>query len=324
MSTDGMYLDEMFRDVRMGGPSDEMAIGGEPFGGSFAYSPKDRKYYLQTGGNGMRVYVLRGLDRLVRQTGTLSVAEPTLLALAEKNREKMNKAGAIRNAEAHRIQTPITIDGKCDDWPFKPTIIWDLDGQFPVSVRCGYDDRNLYVSYEVRDDSPWTNKGRDWTTLFKTGDSIDLQLGVDPKSPPGRKEPAVGDMRLLIAPMQGKPTAVLYRHRTAGEKGNPVTFKSPWRSVTVDSVDRIPEAQIAVDVQPNGYVVEAAVPLKSLGLDPGKGPVLADFGVLYGDQAGEITTLRSYWSNTATGLVNDVPGEVMLSPDAWGTMSFGE
>jgi hypothetical protein len=32
--------------------------------------------------------------------------------------------------------------------------------------------------------------------------------------------------------------------------------------------------------------------------------------------------LRSYWSNQNTGLVNDVPGEIMLSPVSWGTITF--
>lgn len=324
MSTDGFYLDEMFRDVRMGGPGDAMHIGGEPFGGSFAYSPKDGTYYLQTGNDGMRVYRLLGLDKLLRQSGTFSVSEPTLVALADRNRERMSKAGGIRRAEARRLSQPIKIDGKCDDWSFSPNVSWDKDGQFPVAVRCAYDEKNLYLSYEVRDDSPWINSGRDWTTLFKTGDSIDLQLGTDSKAPLGRKDPVVGDVRLLIAPMQGKPVAVLYRHKTVGNQGNPVTFKSPWRSVTVDSVDRLPEAQIAVDTQSNGYTVECSVPLSSLGLDPKAGSILADFGVLFGDESGQVTSLRSYWSNAGTGLVNDVPGEIMLSPDAWGTLGFGE
>jgi hypothetical protein len=324
MSTDGMYLDEMFRDVRMGGPGDAMHVGGEPFGGSFAYSPKDRTYYLQTGTDGMRVYRLRGLDKLVRRSGSFTVSETTLVTLADRTRERMSKAGGARRVEARRLQQPVKIDGKCDDWSFAPNVAWDRDGQFPVAVRCGYDANNLYLSYEVRDDSPWINSGRDWTTLFKTGDSIDLQLGADPKAALGRREPAVGDVRLLIAPMQGKPLAVLYRHKIGSNQGNPVTFKSPWRSVTVDSVDRLPEAQIVVDTQASGYTVEVSVPLRLLGIEPNKGPILADFGVLYSDEPGQITSLRSYWSNSGTGLVNDIPGEVMLSPDAWGTLGFGE
>jgi hypothetical protein len=83
------------------------------------------------------------------------------------------------------------------------------------------------------------------------------------------------------------------------------------------------------------YRVEAAIPLAALGLKP---PVLrpvqgamslpnggafrADFGVIYGDPSGAINMLRSYWSNQATGLVNDVPGEIMLYPSLWGTLKL--
>jgi len=35
-----------------------------------------------------------------------------------------------------------------------------------------------------------------------------------------------------------------------------------------------------------------------------------------------VNMLRSYWANPATGLVNDVPGEIMLSPNLWGGVRF--
>jgi hypothetical protein len=44
--------------------------------------------------------------------------------------------------------------------------------------------------------------------------------------------------------------------------------------------------------------------------------------VIYGDPDGQMDMLRSYWSNQSTGLVNDVPGEIMLTPAAWGSVAF--
>ena len=65
------------------------------------------------------------------------------------------------------------------------------------------------------------------------------------------------------------------------------------------------------------------MPLASLGLTrPGGRSFRADFGVIFGDPEGTINMLRSYWSNQATGLVSDVPGEIMLSPNLWGTVKF--
>jgi len=37
------------------------------------------------------------------------------------------------------------------------------------------------------------NNGKDWTTLFKSGDSVDLQLGTDPRADPARRGPVPGD-----------------------------------------------------------------------------------------------------------------------------------
>ncbi|WP_207889025.1 hypothetical protein, partial [Pseudomonas sp. 100_A] len=144
------------------------------------------------------------------------------------------------------------------------------------------DDKNLYLHYTVQDDSPWLNNGKDWQLLFKTGDSIDLQLGTDPAANPKRGGPVAGDLRLLIAPFQGREIAVLYRHRVPGTQ-KPVAFTSPWRTENVDEVKQIAGAQIAVLKDPNRTRIEAAIPLSELGLKPSPGQKLgADFGVIYG------------------------------------------
>ena len=68
----------------------------------------------------------------------------------------------------------------------------------------------------------------------------------------------------------------------------------------------------------DSYTVEVAVPLSELGLTPTTGKALrGDFGVIYGDAEGTTNIFRNYWSNQATGLVNDVPGEIMLTPILW-------
>jgi hypothetical protein len=189
-------------------------------------------------------------------------------------------------------------------------------------MRVQWDAANLYLFAEVADGSPWVNNGNDWTLLFKTGDSIDLQLGTDPDANPQRSGPVPGDLRLLIAPFQGKDLAVLYRHRVPGAK-EPMTFTCPWRSEKVDVVARLESARIAVTRDNGRYRVEAAIPLADLGLPQPAGKVLkADFGAIFGDPEGRMNMLRSYWSNQNTGLVNDVPGEIMLSPVSWGTITF--
>jgi hypothetical protein len=168
------------------------------------------------------------------------------------------------------------------------------------------------------------NNGKDWQLLFKTGDSIDLQLGTDPTANPRRSDPVPGDMRLLIAPFEGDNIAVLYRHRLPGATDG-VVFQSPWRSEKVDSVQKLDSAKIAVWHDDGSYRVEAAIPLAALNLDPvalSGQKLRADFGVIYGDAAGTTDVFRNYWANPSTGLVNDVPGEIMLTPNVWGDLTF--
>ena len=324
ITSDGLYLDEMFKDVRLTGGVDAYLIGGECFGGMFNKSTKDGQYYLQSGHTDYRIFRISGLNEIKRSAGTFTVTAAQVAA-AERNLSR--KVAATVTPKVTTITataTPKKIDGQEDDWAGDPTARWDKSGQYPVSMRAAYDATNLYLYYNVADGSPWVNNGKDWTLLFKTGDSVDLQLGLDPNANPRRTAPAPGDFRLLIAPFQGKPTAVLYRHRVPGTT-SPVSFISPWRSEKVDSVKIITTAQIAVLPENGRYRLEATIPLAELGWKPRAGSALkADVGVLYGDDGGSQTLLRSYWSNQQTNLVNDVPGEIMLMPNLWGTATITE
>jgi hypothetical protein len=323
LTSDGLYLDEMFKDVRMGASLDAYLIGGECFGGCFGKSAKDGNYYLQSGHTDYRIFRLTGLNEVKRTQGTITVTAQQVVAAERAQASKAAQVSAKKEATIPCIATPPTIDGIEKDWTGETTVTWDKSGQFPVQVRAAYDAQNLYVLYSVADQSPWVNNGKDWTLLFKTGDSIDLQIATNPAASPSRTQPAPGDIRLLIAPFQGKNIAVLYRHRLA-QKDNPVTFTCPWRSEVVDSVKQLESAKIAVTKEGGRYRVEAAIPLAELGLASAKGQTLkADFGVIFGDPDGAVNQFRSYWANQNTGLVNDVPGEIMLSPNLWGAVKFG-
>ncbi|MEI7730484.1 MAG: FlgD immunoglobulin-like domain containing protein [Verrucomicrobiota bacterium] len=324
LTSDGLYLDEMFKDVRMGSALDAYLIGGECFGGFFGRSKTDGNYYLQSGHTDYRIFRIEGLNQVRRQEGTLTVSAAQALAAERVLAGRIAQQSPKRQAVLARLTTPPVVDGRGTGFTGAPVISWDKSGKFPVRVWAGFDARNLYLSYQVADESPWVNNGKDWTTLFKTGDSVDLQLGTDTSAPPARSGPVPGDLRLLMAPFEGKPVAVLYRHRLPA-KENPVTFTCPWRSETVDSVKLLAEVKIQVRRENNSYRVDAAIPWTELGLkEPAGKTFAADFGVIYGDSGGAVNLLRSYWSNQNTSLVNDVPGEIMLTPNLWGSITFAE
>jgi hypothetical protein len=322
LTSDGLYLDEMFKDVRMGGSVDSHLIGGECFGGFFARSEKDGEYYLQSGHTDYRIFRIDGLRQARRSAGSLDVTAEQAIAAANSQVRTVARTVERKEALAPLCAKAPAIDGDDRDWSRSFDVRWDKSGKFPVIVRAAWDSSDLYLLYYVRDTSPWVNNGKDWTTLFKTGDSVDLQLGTDPQANPARRGPVPGDLRLLIAPFEGKTIAVLYRHRVPGAQ-DPVTFTSPWRSEKVDVVARLDDVRVAVRKGSQEYRVEAAIPLSALGLKP-PGAFRADLGVIYGDPGGAINMLRSYWSNQATGLVNDVPGEIMLHPNLWGTLTLKE
>jgi hypothetical protein len=66
---------------------------------------------------------------------------------------------------------------------------------------------------------------------------------------------------------------------------------------------------------------EFSIPLSALGIRPEAGSsVKADFGLLRGTPGQ--TSQRLYWHNKATGLLADVPGEALLEPSLWGTLTW--
>lgn len=304
LTSDGLYLDEAFVDVRVSYLRNEYRLGGEIFGGSFARDARSGRYFVQIGHGPYRIYELAGFDTVRRISGTISVTAEQIAA-AERQ--------GLRRAAARHQAKEAAIPGKLG---------WDKDGRFRTQVELAADATHLHLTWRVQDASPWVNRGRDWTKLFATGDTVDFQFGADPKADPKRREPVGGDRRLLIAPHDGKAVAVLYDYRKPGGGGSPVEFTSPWRGAKVDDVRRIAEAKIEVKTEADGYIVTASLPLAELGLTLGPGAKLrADFGVTFGDASGADTNLRSYWSNQSTGLVDDIPGEAMLSPNLWGDLT---
>ncbi|MBN8525527.1 MAG: hypothetical protein J0M02_09340, partial [Planctomycetes bacterium] len=320
ITSDGMYVDELFRDVRMGGARDDQLVGGECFGGSFTRGA-DKRWYLQTGGDGYRIYELRGLDAMVRADGTIEVTPEQIAAAERRTVRAAAEVAAPRLFSAGPRSAP-RIDGELKDWPGPAQAVWGQAGRSRAEAWLGWDERMLYLAWQVQDASPWVNTGSDWQSLFKTGDGVDVQLGSDAEAKPGRTAPVPGDIRLFIAPSAAGDAVVLYRHRLPpGQSGQQVVFTSPWRSETVADVSRVEGAQVKVVRQGSAYRLEAAVPLAAIGWQPRAGASYrADLGVIFGDEAGTMNLQRSYWSNQATGLVNDVPGEIMLNPDRWGTI----
>ena len=192
--------------------------------------------------------------------------------------------------------------------------------------RMGYDSNNLYLKWLLLTDAsgPFRNGGDDFRRAFKTGTCVDFQLGADSAADMERSQPVAGDIRVVVTVLNGKPVAVLYR---------PVAPQAPkaqaWSTTTdaggttsFDQVMILKDAVISVTSAGSETVVNAALPLKGLGLKPVIGAThRMDWGVL-SSRDGNLTTTRKYWANATASGTTDEPTEARLTPNLWGFVRF--
>ncbi len=311
-----------FPKAELGMSLDDVTLAGEHFDGSFQRTDSGT-YYLVAGHHHASVVEMSGLESMRRLETALTVSGDDLNAVeAWRGRRDLRSARkAVPKALAIAAPSaPVKPDGDLGEWDVDAFTAIAKRGAFAVRA----DEENLYVAWRVDSGQALRNAGDEPSLLFKAGDSVDLQIGVDPAAAPGRTEPVPGDQRLLISLFEGKPIGVLYRHRVPGTPANErVGFSSPWRTEYVDRVDRLDPANIGIARTSKGYAVEAVVPFELLGLKPQPGKrYKIDFGILSAAGDGKTTVARTYWANKATGLVSDVPGEIMLTPGLWGEAEF--
>jgi len=250
------------------------------------------------------------------------------LALANAFREKLVQASVgTRMVTAKKRTVTFTGDLR-KDFDTQEPVAFQKTAADRVEVAIAWDDANLYLGWQVNDPTPWVNGASDPVQMYTMGDTVDFQLGTDPKADSRRAKPALGDLRLSIGPstaLGGNPAAVIYRP-VAKEKAPKKFYSGVWRDgVEYDSVLTLPDAKIEVkvDAATKRYVVQAAIPLAALGLEPAAGLTLSgDFGATFGDAAGNNTVLRSHWNNQATGIVADEVAELQIEPANWGRISF--
>jgi hypothetical protein len=228
-------------------------------------------------------------------------------------------------------------DGRLTAWLAAPflTIRQHTDKQSNRTVKDAeaslmYDDRYLYVAARVLDDSPMTNSasGDDpdqWRRAFKHGDALDVQLGLDAKADPSRREPGPGDLRLLITRLAGraKPAIVLYRYVVPGTPPERrVRFQSPIAETWVAEVRELNGADVFLDCERGLWRLEARVPWESLGVSaPASSARLrGDVGVLWSDPQGLVTVDRDYWSSKTRTMVSDLALEAGVIPALWGEL----
>ena len=340
LTTDGLYVGELFRDARSapdnmpprarrGQSHRNTTMGSEWFGGQFLRHPRDGKPYVMgehhTAG-GACVYEVAGLDR-TRRLPARTIAfgmdqyRDAEKLLAQRAAARQQKKG--REVAVQRLKRPAHIDGVGSEysWAGHRRVRFAFDASHSAEALAACDNTHLYLFYRVRDASPLANRGQQGARyLFKSGDCVLFEVGTTRKPADASTKPARGDLRLILAKAGDRHVAVLYRY-VAPEAKQSMVLSTAVRKVRIDQVIELGDARIATKVTPDGYALEAAVPLARLGWVPGKGKSYrADFGVIYGDKQGLTNRLRMNWANKATGIVADPPSEAMIRPDLWGRL----
>ena len=339
MTTDGLFVGAMFQDGRLPGealpdkesslkgmPMEGFSHGSEPFNGWFGRHA-DGKIRTTCGfaREAAMILEVKGLETIRRfDGGTVKVDMAALVKAEADNAARAKAAGAPKRYTVVALAKPPVIDGEAGDWKDVQAMTVAREGQPDrASVKLACDASNLYALFEVQDASPWRSEGKDFGRLFKSGDAADIQLGTDASAKP-HTEPQAGDLRVVIAQLAGKPAAVLMApvDKTAPASARK-SYTSPVGTKKFDRVEVLTDAQVAAKVGENRYCVEAAIPLKALGLAPKAGLALhGDVGFISSDAQGRINTARTYWANPHTNLVSDEPQEAWFSPGVWGEFVF--
>jgi hypothetical protein len=333
LTEDGYYLTHLFQTdpLKVRWPAEAVpgadmtdvppGLGGEDFGGSMTLGT-DGKLYIQAGKTAFWNLEVTGLETvraLPSGTVTLDAADlPRALAIRETELQIAVGKKQLTIARA----TP-TFTGALDaDFKGATVAEYQKGDDAHGHSAAAWDEKKLYLAWDIADASPWMNGAKEPEEMYVSGDTVDFQLGTNPSADRNRTEAAMGDLRLSIGNFGGTPTAMLYR-RVARQRQPKMFNSGVFKNYEMQYVGQVTGAKIKVAKRDKGYTVEAAIPLSALELQPtATHKLTGDFGVTYGDPAGQRTRLRVYWSNQQTGIVDDAVAELMMNPKNWGELNF--
>jgi hypothetical protein len=335
-TADGLLAGQILRHkadprARLFGPAeaapgtrlDPLSASQEHFHGFFTRSEADGKHYLIAGFTHMSVIEVSGIEKFRRVSTEVKVTDDDLRRAREWEARRLQRRieGRALLVKATRMDHAPDINGRQTPGEWGEGA--KLSGGGKASFHIGYDDTNLYLCWNVEGQGPLKNAGGDFHRFYKTGACVDLMLSTDSQASPARTKAAAGDLRLLFTVVQGQPKAVLYQPVYKGAKPDEAwkTFTQAGGETAFDRVALLSDAKVVVSGT-DSYVLEAAVPLATLGLKPKPGLRLKlDWGVQTTTDGNQVKA-RAYWANSlATGTADEAV-EARLEPGLWGHVGF--
>ena len=250
----GLYVDTLLEDPSRDPIPSPYTVWVELFNTRIFKHPRSGKVYLLAASDAIHVYEVLGTQQKpLRFSGEFELTAAGIDAAKAKLASRVVEK--TRSLQIPRAPAALQIDGNLTPFAAAPAASVVLRPAAQGSARLLYDDRNLYLAVDVKDDSPWKNSGSDITSLFKTGDTVDLWLGPDN----AKRLPGLLDTRFCFAPMGGKTVVVAFRPKVASG-AKPVTFRSPSGEVLMDRVELLSTVPVIVKLTDGGYQIEAAIP----------------------------------------------------------------
>ena len=334
LTGEGFYLTGLFQSdpMKISWPPDALpgaildncppGLGGEDFGGSIARTD-DGKLRVQAGKTGIWTVDVTGLDNVKRlpRVNAVAIGAADLPKARAMRESYLQQAVGTKRIEIVR-GTPAFTGNLTKDFKGAKTISYKR-GSAAATTVAAWDDKNLYLAWDVQDRTPWVNAAKLPEEMYVSGDTVDFQLATDPDAKKNRDKAVAGDLRLSIGNFAGRPTAVLYR-KVSAVKSPKIFSSGVVKEYPMDYVGVVEFSDIKhVERKGSGYVIEVAIPLAALGFKPAGGLKLrGDFGVTHGGPDGQRTRLRTYWNNQATGIVDDAVFELRMEPQNWGELIF--
>jgi DNA-binding beta-propeller fold protein YncE len=318
----GIYVAAIGKDGRTAASSDMEMLQPEGQGGSMVRlvtKPGSApRTFILAGGQDSRVTEVLGLD-------TIQPLPEWKFTLSEEEAKIASDAITDFNAKNASSQKLVLSKG-LDSLKNAALIPRDVDGARGFKAAAAYDEKNLYVSYEVTSPAELINANTEPKLLFKAGNCLDIQIAADSSADPARKTPVPGDVRLLVTRQLGadgkKPEtyAVLFRPKVKGFSGEPIVLTSPTGKESFDEINIVQGVDLKYTKTPSGFTAVATIPLELLGVTLKAGtPVRMDLGYIFGNEFGTSAMARAYLKNRSfsANVLKDVPNESRLEPAEW-------
>ena len=306
----GLYVDTLLEDGSRDPKPSPYTVWVELFNSRVFRHPKTGKVYLMAASDAIHVFEVIGTEQKpVPFSGSFTLT-PQGLAAAQA-RWAARTPETTRTLRIARAPAGMKIDGDLTAFAASQPAEMDLKPTERATARLLYDEKYLYLAFNVQDESPWKNAGGDISTLFKTGDTVDLWVGPSA----GKRQPGIGDVRVLFAPNGEKTAVVAFRPKVA-QGARPVPFRSPSGEVRMDRVDLLDDVPVVVKTTDSGYRLEAAIPRAEIGLESARFGL--DLSLNFSDPAGQRNVACLHWGRNGASMVYDLPSEARFEPETWG------